>query len=193
MNVQRNLRSAVLFCLVLSIFPGGCGGQLYKVAPLPASRPPEISTKNSNGLDIGAVALDGDQSIAQFEANLLMAGVIAIDLRVVNRSQETLDANKLRYELSDGTGRKLKQISSEKALSRVMKSDGNSFYTLEARRKTRADYESVAFKSTGPLAPQEERRGLLFYEIKQKREDPGNLTLSVKGAADPITLQLSAK
>ncbi|MCI0662654.1 MAG: hypothetical protein L0220_16430, partial [Acidobacteria bacterium] len=180
-------------CLMLAIFSGGCGGQLYKVAPLPASRPPEISTSNSNGLDIGAAALDGDQSLAQFEANLLMAGVIAVDLRVVNRSQETFDANKLRYELSDGRGRKLKQITSEKALSRVMKFYGNSFYTLEARRKTRADYESVAFKSTGTLAPQGERRGLLFYEINKKRDDPGNLTLLVTGTANPITLQLSAK
>jgi hypothetical protein len=193
MDDQRRLKATIFFCLILSIFSGGCGQQLYKVAPLPASRMPEISTNNSNGIDIGAVALDSDQSIVQFEANLLMAGVVAVDLRVVNRSRETFDTGKLRYELSDGTGRKLKRISSEKALSRVMKSDGNSFYTLEARRKTRTDYEAVAFKDTEALAPQEERRGLLFYEMKDKRADPGNLTLSVRGTADPITLQLGAK
>jgi hypothetical protein len=178
---------------MLPMFSGGCGGQLFKVAPLPASRPTEIMTSNPNGLDIGAVALDGDQSIVQFEANLLMAGVIAVDVRIINRSQETFDVNKLQFELSTGGGRKFKQISSRKALSKVIKSEGNSFYTIEARRKTRADYESIAFKSTGDLAPQEERRGFLFFEMKEKRDDPGNLILSVNGLDNPITLQLNTK
>src|SRR5215813_307101 len=96
---------------IITILPGSlliifaaCGGRLYKVAPLPASAPPEISTKSENGLNIGASALDGEQSYDRFEANLPLAGVIAVDVRMINKSEAAIMTNSLRFELRNPTG-----------------------------------------------------------------------------------------
>src|SRR5262245_38023335 len=98
-----------------------CGGRLYKVAPLPASAPPEISMGNGGGLDIGAVALNGERSYERFEANLPLAGVIAVDVRMINKSDATIMTNSLRFELRNPSGDPLKRIATKKALGAVMK------------------------------------------------------------------------
>ena len=107
MNARKTISAAIFFCFPLW---AACGGQLYKVAPLPASRPPEISanspigsptgspTGKLTGLSIGAAVLDGDRSLEQFEANLPMAGVIAVDIRLSNLSSEKIDLSTLRFE-----------------------------------------------------------------------------------------------
>ena len=79
----------------------GCGGQLYKVAPLPKSAPPAISTGNAIGLNIGAMVLEGDRSIEQFEANLPLAGVIAIDVKLINQSSGLISAKRLMYMVGE--------------------------------------------------------------------------------------------
>src|SRR5262245_52712 len=85
-------RAKALTVLLTSLLPvlAACGGRLYKVAPLPASVPPEISMGNGAGLDVGAVALDGERSYERFEANLPLAGVIAVDVRMINKSEATI-------------------------------------------------------------------------------------------------------
>jgi hypothetical protein len=70
MHKRKSLIGLNIICLIMI---AGCGGQLYKVAPLPASAPPAISTGNANGLNIGATVLEGDRSVEQFEANLPLA------------------------------------------------------------------------------------------------------------------------
>src|SRR5262245_7401507 len=99
----------VLLASLLTVL-AACGGRLYKVAPLPASVPPEISM-GKGGLDVGAVALDGERSYERFEANLPLAGVIAVDLRMVNNSEATIRMNSLRFKLRDPSGTELKRIA----------------------------------------------------------------------------------
>ncbi|MCI0338606.1 MAG: hypothetical protein L0226_13600 [Acidobacteria bacterium] len=187
MNTGKILIVVNVFCLLTV---AGCGGQLYKVAPLPASTPPELSTNSAGGLNLGATALDGDQSVEQFEANLPLAGVIAVDVRLQNRSSEPINANNLRFELSDGTGAKFKKIPPKKALSRVMKFDGYSFYRVDARQRTLENYEAIALKLDGVIGPQEDRRGFLFFESKTESSSFIGMTLSVTGAGIPNSLQL---
>src|SRR5215813_13009880 len=116
-------RTTVLTVLMGSILPvlAACGGRLYKVAPLPSSAPPEISMSKGSGLDIGAVALDGERSYERFEANLPLAGVIAVDVRMINKSEAAILTNSLKFELRKPSGAALKRIAPKKALGVVMK------------------------------------------------------------------------
>jgi hypothetical protein len=192
MNAQRILIAAFYF--VLSIMPialGGCGGALYQVAPAPTTAPPEISSNNADGLNVGAVALNGDQSIEQFEANLPLAGVIAVDLRVINNSSAPIQTEKLRFELLEAAGAKFKLIKPRKALDRVMKFYGNSFYTLEARRLTRESYDSLGWKNIGLIEPQADRRGFLFFEAKRETSNLSGLSLSITGEGSPFTIAVN--
>ncbi|HKX26137.1 MAG TPA: hypothetical protein VJ302_00460 [Blastocatellia bacterium] len=188
MNASKTLPVAIfLWCSCLA----ACGGQLYKVAPKPISTPPEISTDNPNGLNIGATIFGGDRSLEQFEANLPMAGVLAIDIQLSNRSTAAIDASGLQFELSDGHGIRFKAIPPKKALSKVMKWNGDRFYTLEARRRTRESYEAIGLNIADRLAAREERRGFLFFENPSRSSNLKGLSLSVKGAAMPMTLELN--
>ncbi|MGH9842965.1 MAG: hypothetical protein ACREEM_29865, partial [Blastocatellia bacterium] len=187
-------------CLFAS---AACGGRLYKVAPLPAagpagsSGPPEISSNNASGntggLNVGAVALEGDSALERFDANLPLAGVVAVDVRLENGAPEAHDPAKFKFELRDATGKALKSLTPKKALGAVMKYNGNRFYTLAARQKTRDDYESVALKLAGGIAPREERRGILFFQTDRNTTNLDGLTLSIKGAAAPVSVSVAVR
>lgn len=165
----------------------GCGAQLYKVAPLPASRPPEVTTGNDRGLQLGAAVLEGDRSIEQFEANLPLAGVVAIDVKLVNQSSAAINAKRLRFELSDGND-SLEEIQPKKALSKVMHFYENNFYRLDARKRTQESYEAIALNLNGTITPGEARRGFLFFELGKNNST--SLTLTVTGAGAPISVKV---
>lgn len=157
---------------------------------MPTTTPPELSSSSANGFSVGAVVLDGDQSFERFEANLPLAGVIAVDLRMANNTADTIMANALKFELRDSSGAKLKRLAPKKALGAVMKYYGDRFYAKSARQRTRDDYESVALKTDTPIAPREERRGIIFFRTQRNTTSVNGLTLFVTGLPTPITLQL---
>lgn len=192
MNAQRILTAAFYFALTALPFAlSSCGGPLYQVASTPTSPPPTASSNNANGLNIGAVALNGDQSLEQFDANLPLAGVIAVDLRMANGSSAAIQTDKLRFELRDAAGAKFKPLKPRKALDRVIKFYGNSFYTLEARRLTRESYDSLGWKNNEELGPQADRRGFLYFETRRQTTNLNGLSLSVAGAGSAITLPVN--
>jgi hypothetical protein len=144
----------------------------------------------NGGLDVGAVALDGERSYERFEANLLLAGVIAVDVRMVNNSEATIKTNSLRFELRDPSGAKLKRIAPKKALSEVMKYYGDKFYVRVAYRRTLEDYESVALKQGSAIEPEGEIRGIVFFQTKRETAGVDGLILSVAGLSAPVNVQL---
>jgi hypothetical protein len=188
MEKREFLIAINLLCLITIT---GCGGQLYKVAPLPASTPPEITMGNDRGLNLGATLLGGDRSVEQFEANLPLAGVIAVDVKLINRSSESISARRLKFEARSSAGR-LKQILPKKALSRVIDFYGNSFYRVDARKRTQESYEAIALNLEGTITQGEARRGFLFYEA-DNNEGAAGLTLTVTGAGAPITVKVEEK
>jgi hypothetical protein len=186
-------RSTVIV-LISSLLPvlAACGGRLYKVAPLPSSAPPEISATKGGSLDIGAVALDGERSYERFEANLPLAGVIAVDLRLVNRSEAAIMTNSLKFELRNADGAALKRLSPKKALGVVMKYYGDKFYANVAYRRTLEDYQTVALKPGAAIEPETELRGIVFFQTKRETTSIDGFILSVAGLATPVNVQLQA-
>jgi hypothetical protein len=186
------LHRMTLTVLLGSLLPvlAACGGRLYKVAPLPTSASPEISMGNGGGLDIGAVALDGERSYERFEANLPLAGVIAVDVKMINKSEATIMTDSLKFELRNASGAALKRIAPKKALGVVMKYYGDRFYAKIAYRRTLDDYESVALKRGGAVEPEREIRGIVFFQTKRGTTSVDGLILSVAGLAAPVNVQL---
>jgi hypothetical protein len=191
---DRTITTALLGAL-LFIFTA-CGGRLYRVAPLPATAPPEIATNNGKGVNLGAVALGGDQSYERFEANLPLAGVIAVELRMVNKSDATIKLAALKFQLRDQAGAVLKRLSPRQALGSVMKYYENQYYAKAAYQRTLEEFESVSLKQAGDLEPEGELRGIVFFRTKRETASVDGLTLSISGSAaglaEPLTLQLPA-
>ena len=187
-------RAFITFSLAVVLFAlPACGGRLYKVAPLPTDAAPALSGDTATNLSIGAVALAGDTALERFEANLPLAGIVAVDVQLANKTAGSINGSALKFELRAASGANLKLVTPRKALDCVMKYYGNSFYSLSARQKTRDDYDSVALKLAGDLAPGQERRGILFFLTSRNTANLNGLTLSVKGAPAPITLPLDSR
>ena len=179
-----------LMCLCVTIL-SGCGGQLYNVAPLPSSTPPDLPVNNANSLNIVAMALDGDQSLERFDANLPMAGVVAVDVRLINQTAATVDPRFLKFELRIAGGKSFKAIAPKQALKRVMKFYGDRFYRLDARQSTIDSYNALALPISSPIALQEERRGLLFFEVQGNTVPIAGLTLVAAGTKPPIIVKVN--
>ena len=146
---------------------------------------------NANGFNIAATALDGDQSLERFEANLPLAGVIAVDVRLINQTAVAVDPRSLQFELRTAGGKSFKAIAPKQALKRVMKFYGNSVYRLDARQSTIDSYNALALPLSSPIALQEERRGLLFFEVQRNTTTLDGLTLSAAGAKPPINVKIN--
>lgn len=188
------MRLKVIFSFMLSLCAlagSSCGGELYSVTPLPSTPLPDLATNHTGDFNINAMALDGDLALERFDANLPLAGVIAVDVRLVNRATSSINANALKFELHDASGKALKPLTPKSALKRVMKFYGNSFYRIDARQHTIESYEATALPLGSALASQEERRGILFFEVRRGKVKPDDLTFSVAGAKVPIHIKLN--
>ncbi len=174
-----------LSVLVLS----GCG-PLFKVSPLPSpSRSRFAASTTLAGLEISAAALlDDDQAIEQFGANLPLAGIIALELRVVNRSAKPVRVDHLRFDLQDAAGTRYPRIEPQQALKLLMRFYGTGAYLKESYRQTQEGFESVALPLKSSLEPQKEIRGFLFFETR--RDVAGLAKLRLRIAHDNASIQL---
>lgn len=190
MNARISILAANYLLLLLA---GGCGGQLYKVAPLPSGSLPPFSAVAGGESRVGAVALDGDRSLEQFEANLPMAGVLAVEVRVGNPGRTPLESGALRFELRNGEGAICLPLTPEKALGRVMKFYGNNFYPIDSRRATEESYRGVAFGRMAVVPPGGEHRGFLFFSVAREAPPARGYTLGVRGAGEDLTIPLTMR
>ena len=194
---MRIRRIIIFFTALWLLTLAGCSGQLFTVAPRPVSPPSDLIAAPASGkLEVSAVALaDDDRAFEQFGANLPLAGLIAVDAKLTNHLTSPINARALKFELRDATGKKYKNLAPKKALKRLLKFYQMRIYGLEAYRRTRADLETLSFRTDNPLAPQEERRGVLFFEAKRDVAGLAGLTLSVQSketsGKTPVTVRLN--
>ncbi|MBS1789463.1 MAG: hypothetical protein JST85_17190 [Acidobacteria bacterium] len=179
------IRFAVSLSLLATI---GCGAQLYNVTPLPASSSGGDFASGELGVIAATTILDGDQSLERFEANLPLAGVIAIDIRLANKTSAPVKTDSLKFSLRDASGGTLKQIQPEQALKRVMKYYGDGFYRKDAKLRTIESYKQIGLATNAVIPSQGNLRGFLFYETQNNRTSLGGLTFSVVGVTKQINI-----
>ncbi len=168
-----------------------CSIPLYKVAPIPQNTPIEAGqTSTANSLEITASALlEDDKSFERFEANLPLAGIVVVDLKLLNRASAATKS--LTFELQDASGKKFPLLDAKKELKQVLKFEGVRLYPIEGKQETLDQLQSIALPKKLTLSAQEARRGVLFFHAKQDVAQLKGLILLVKGAAQPIRLPLN--
>jgi len=182
-------RRVYFLCLVVLPALCACVSPLYKVSPLPSSPPGDLARSTPvAGLEVGAAALSEDRAMTQFGANLPIAGVIAIEVRIANHGEQPLKLDSGRFALKDASGKGLKRLTPRIALERVMTYFGVSLYGKEAYRRTLESYETIALKPEA-IQPKEERSGILFFGARESTGLTG-LVLTFKGGPAPISLKL---
>lgn len=174
---------ALFFCLACSV-------PLYKVAPIPQNISPEMGqTATSDGLEITAAALLNDEkSFERFDANWPLAGVIVVDIRLVNRTDRVMES--IKFALHDAANAKFSYLQPKAALKRVMDFEGVQMYAIEGKKQTLEQLQSIALPKKISLAAQEEKRGVLFFDAKQDAARIKTFLLLVKEGKHSLTLKL---
>lgn len=176
--------SPVIISIVLVL--SACTGPLYSVAPIPKADPSDAIRSSNDSLEITAAPITEERAFRDFDANLLLAGVVGVDVTLKNGSQNTIRPN----VVLKSNGGSWKPTSPKSALSRVMKYYGVSFYGKESYRQTAEAYESVGLQ-LADLSPGEERRGIVFFDVRKDATQLENLVLEVQGAGQPVLLTLN--
>ncbi len=180
-------------CLPLFLFflLSACSVPLYKVAPVPKNAPVESGQMaTTNALEVTAAALlDDDKAFERFEANLLLAGILVVDVKLTNRANTATKS--LTFTLQDATGKRFSQLDAKKKLKQMMKFEGVRLYAMAGRKQTLEQLQAISLPKKLVLAAQEERRGVLFFHAKQDVAQLKGLVLTIKGGAQPLTLPLN--
>jgi hypothetical protein len=187
--------SAVLF--VFALLTVSCSNSLFKVKPANEmmAMPASAASVNVGSLSFRASPLLTDEETqALFESNLQLAGLLPVRLEVAHNSGEAIEMKKLRFHLSDASNSQWKLISARQAISRIFKANDLTLYNPNARKQFEKEFRAYEFNVKDPLAHAEgKRQGLLIFQSADKSPvaSPKNLTLTVEGLAQPISLKLN--
>jgi len=159
----------------------GCGGKPFNVKtrpePLPSVSGP---VTESQGVSFQAEALTNEDYLYEmFDANLIMAGILPVRLKIENTSGEAVNLKRVKFEVVSG-GQSLKIIDAGGAFKRLISFYGISTYSKEGYRESKGDLSSHALSLHAPIAPGEARQGLIFFRISDDQIRQGGLTLLVK-------------
>ena len=184
------------FCL-LALLTASCSGSLFKVKPvgeMPAM-PASAASANVGSLSFRASPLLTDEETQElFESNLQLAGLLPVRLEIVHNSGDAVEIRKLKFRLHDGTNTEWKLISAKQAVSRILKANGVFEYNPNSRKTFEKEFRAYEFNSKDPITHAEgKRQGLLIF-LSAKKEpvsSPKNLTLTIEGLAQPVSLKLN--
>jgi len=183
-----------LLGLMLMLAAAGCGA-LYKVKPVVEAPLPETARAGeAGGLRLRAAPLLTDEESQElFEANLPLAGILPIKAEITNQGSAPVELKKARFRLRDAEGREWKLRSVKDAVSRILTSDRITLYNPRSRAEFERAVEAYVLDTKRPLAPQERRQGLIFFQTPKKEEvsTPRGLVLSIEKLQQPLQVQLN--
>lgn len=177
-----------LLVLLLAILLTACG-KPFNVKPKPVVKadapavPVPVTWKaegESQGVMIQAATVtDEDYLYDTFEANLLLADVLPIHLKLTNNGTETADLRQTRLEIK-AQNKSYRLLDSHKAYKRLMSYYGITIYNKQGHKESRADFDTHAFDLKKPLPAGESREGLIFFAVPNDIIKSGNLNLSAR-------------
>ena len=184
------------FCL-LALLTASCSGSLFKVKPvseMPAM-PASAASANVGSLSFRASPLLTDEETQElFESNLQLAGLLPVRLEIVHNSGDAVEIRKLKFRLHDEANTEWKLISAKQAISRILKANGVFAYNPNSRKTVEKEFRAYEFNLKDPVTHAEgKRHGLLIF-LSAKKDPvsaPKNLTLTIEGLAQPVSLKLN--
>lgn len=195
LSIFRTATFAALF--VLSLLAISCSNSLFKVKPVTeiSAMPASAASVDVGSLTFRASPLLTDEETQElFEANLQVAGLMPVRLEVVHNSGEAIEMKKLKFRLNDSANSEWKLISAKQAISQILKANDLTLYNPNARKTFENEFRAYEFNVKDPLAHAEgKRRGLLIFQSANKDPvaSPKNLTLTIEGLAQPVSLKLN--
>lgn len=178
------------------LFMAGCGGNsLYKVSPRVAAPLPERAGEaRAGGIILRAVPLLTDEESQKlFEANLPLGGLLPVRVQVTNESGAPLLLKRARFLLRDAAGQVWKMRSPKQTIERIMEANEVTLYNPSSRKEFEERFRAHVLDMETPLAPSEQREGLIFFQTPHKEpvESPRGLILVMEKIPQPFELRLN--
>jgi hypothetical protein len=153
-------------CLI-AVLLTGCNDRPFDVKTsvhLPATADAPVG--ESQGIRMQAAAVrDEDFLVETFDANLILAGILPVNVTVTNRTGQPLDLRKARFEVRALDGHSYKASEAKRAFKRLIKYYEISTYSPPAYKQSQEDFAAYALDVTRPLAIGESRQGMLFFIV----------------------------
>jgi hypothetical protein len=166
--------------MILAVAVSACGGKPFNIKPritLPNST--FNAEGQANGVVVQAAAVtDEDFLYDTFDANLILAGVYPVRVKLTNRGKQAVELNKARFEIVAAEGaERFKATDPRKAYKRLISFYGVSMYNKNAYKESQRDFTLYALDMQGRLPPGEWRDGILFFLVPNEVAIQGGLTL----------------
>lgn len=123
---------------------------------------------------------DEDWIYDTFGANLIMAGLLPIEVEISNSGNSAAKIERARFELKSEDGKKLKPLDPRSAFKRLTSYYQISAYNKRTYQQSREDFLSYALNLPTTIGPHQSRRGLLFFALPAETIRKGRFALSVK-------------
>lgn len=182
--------------LLTSALALSCSTSLFKVKPATELPPlPDNSrTSEVSGLTLRVAPLLTDEELQNlFEANLPVAGILAVRLEMNLQNGAPIELKRARFVVRDSQNRSWKLMSSKQAVSRIMKADGIRLYNPHSKKQFESDLGAYAFNTKTLLDSNQHRSGFLFFQSPDKRpvDTSQKLTLLIERLPQPVSIPLN--
>jgi hypothetical protein len=173
-----------LAALLLVAQLAGCGGKPFNVktqpdaATLPGAGSGARAESGGVSIEAGAI-LDEDFLFETFDANLILAGVLPVRLKLTNPGSDPVDMSRAKFEIR-AAGKSFKMLQARSAYSRLISYYGITTYSKEGYNESRDDFVSHSIDFKTPLAASESRTGLIFFAVPGDIARDVGLTLRVQ-------------
>jgi len=184
-------RPFIIFILLLF---AGCGSKPFNVkteVKLPALAGVRVLETAAIRMQAAAVR-DEDYLLSTFDANLILAGVLPVNVMMTNRGAQPLDLHKARFELRTADGHTYKAAEANRAYKRLVDYYGISSYSKGAYKESRGDFAAYALDLSKPFAMGESRQGMVFFILPDRAIQATGLKLIgvLLDASDTVELEL---
>ena len=191
------MMSRLLLVFILLLLTG-CGGKPFNVkteVTLPAIAGAPVVEAQGVRLQAAAVR-DEDYLLSTFDANLILAGVLPVNVTLTNRGAQPLDLRKARFQVRVPDGHTYKAADASRAYKQLIKYYGISTYNKGAYKQSREDFAAYLLDLAKPLAMGESRQGMLFFILPDRAIQAAGLNLigvrlGASGSSGMVELQLN--
>jgi hypothetical protein len=157
-----------IFCLTfLAASFSGCGGKPFNVKPrpdVPTGSYEAMAETSSSAIQAAAIR-DEDFLYETFDANLIMAGLLPVRIKITNSGASPLVLKKASFEIKAPDGRKFKLLDARRAYKKLISYYEISVYTKKAYKQSQEDFSSHALDLASPIEAGQSRDGLLFFSV----------------------------
>ncbi len=162
-----------LFCACSPIF------QVKPRQEVPLSK---MEAKVSNNIiEMQAKILSEDQVVEDFDANLILAGTIPIQITITNQTQQPIVFIEKDFSLLDFNGQQLSNLKAKEALESLLDYYKIRAYNPYSYEKIQTNFLTHSLLLKEALMPNESRSGLLYFKLKKATSTKGlKLKLSRK-------------